>query len=136
MIQRIQTVFLIAGAMSISAIFWLDEIWTGPAGDGSMWFTAVTLGIFGICVVGAILSVFLYKDRKRQRSVVILLQVFTVLGLLTMFVGEYLGDTLPFVGTESDGTIEGFGLALAAFGYALFYFARRESKRISNLFSR
>ncbi len=125
MIQRIQTVFLFAGAVSIGAIYSLDEIWTGPAGGGSTWFTAVTLGIFGICVLGAILAVFLYKDRKRQRSMVILLQVLTVLGLITLFTGEYLGGTLPFVGTESDGTIEGFGLALAALGYVLFYFARR-----------
>jgi len=125
MIQRIQTVYLIAGALVIACIYLLDEIWLGPSAVGQSWFTAVTLGIFGICVVGALLAVFLYKDRKRQRSVVVLLQIFTLLGLGTLFTGEYLGGTLPFIGAQSEGNEEAIGIGLAVLGYGLFYLARR-----------
>jgi len=125
MIQRIQTIYLIAGAVVIGGIYLLDDIWRGRAAVGSSWFTAVTLGIFGICVVGALLAVFLYKDRKRQRSVIVLLQLFTAMGLLTLFAGEYLGGTLPFVGSESEGVEEGVGIGLAVAGYVCFYLARR-----------
>lgn len=125
MIQRIQSAYLVLGAISIGSIYLLSDIWTGPAALKSSWFTAVTLGISGICVVGAFVAVFLYKDRKRQRSVVVLLQVFTILGLLTLFAGEYFGGTLPFIGTDSDGMIEGIGLGLTAAGYLFFYLARR-----------
>jgi len=125
MIQRIQSIYLVAGALVIGSIYFLDDVWRGRAAVGSSWFTAVTLGIFGICIVGAFLAVFLYKDRKRQRSIVVLLQIFTILGLVTLFIGEYLGGTLPFIGTESEGLEEGIGIALAVIGYGLFYMARR-----------
>jgi hypothetical protein len=125
MIQRIQTVYLILGALAIGSIYLLSDLWRSPAATGSSWFTAVTLGIFGICVVGALLAVFLYKDRKRQRSVVVLLQIFTILGLLTLFAGQYLGGTLPFVGAEADGNEEGIGILLAIAGYVFFFMARR-----------
>ncbi|GMQ81482.1 MAG: DUF4293 family protein [Rhodothermia bacterium] len=125
MIQRIQTLYLVLGAVSIGSIYLLSDIWTGPTALKSHWLMAVTLGISGICVVGAFVAVFLYKDRKRQRSVVLLLQVFTILGLLTLFTGEYFGGLLPFVGTNSDGMVEGIGLGFAAGGYLFFYLARR-----------
>ncbi len=125
MIQRIQSLYLVLGSVSIGSIYLLSDIWTGPAALKSSWFTAVTLGLSGICVVGGFVAVFLYKDRKRQKSVVVLLQVFTILALLTLFAGAYYGGSLPFIGTESDGVVEGIGLGLAATGYLFFFLARR-----------
>ena len=125
MIQRIQTLFLIAGSLAIGSIYLLGDIWRGPAAVESSWFTAATLGIFGICAVGALLAVFLFADRKRQRVVVMLLQLLAILGLVVLIAGEYLGGTLPFVGPESVGSQEEIGLGLVVLGYALFYLARR-----------
>lgn len=125
MIQRIQTLYLLAGAILIGCVYLLSDIWRSPVAAGSSWFTAVTLGLFGICVVGAVVAIFLYADAKRQRSVVFLLQVFTILGLVGLFIGEYLGGTLPFVGTKTSGRQEEIGIILVVLGYASFFLARR-----------
>ena len=125
MIQRIQTIYLVIGACSIGSIYLLDELWTGPAAMRSSWFTAVTVGIFGLCLIVALVAIFLFKNRKRQRSIVVLLQILTILGVVALFVGAYLGGTLPGIGSESDGRVEGIALGLGALGYVLFYLARR-----------
>lgn len=129
MIQRIQTVYLVLGALALLALLLIDPIWNGAAAESQAWFAPTVLILGGLAALVALIAIFLYKNRERQHKVIILAQGLTVLHLLALYLGLYLANAL-YVRTSSgiDGVmLTALVLPLAA--YILFLLARRGVKK-------
>jgi len=124
MIQRIQTVYLTLAAVLLSMIFAFDRVWTGTTAAEFSWFVPATAGIFGLAAVGSITSIFLFKDQKRQRKVVVALQFVTLVGLIVLFTAHYLAGNMPSV-TSNASFGEWAVLGSPAVAYLMFLMARR-----------
>ena len=125
MIQRIQTVFLALGAIALVALLFADVVWEGAAATAQNWFTAAVVGLGGLTATVAILTIFLFKDRPRQRKAIVLTQGLTVLVLVALFGGLYLADAL-YVRTRQGVDVEMLiTLLLPLAAYILFLLARR-----------
>lgn len=101
MIQRTQSVYLLLASILLGLEFSIADVWTGSATARYSWFEPVSLGMFAIATAGALVSIFLYKDRNRQRRMVIMLQYLTLTGLCMLFAGLYMGSGLPDVADNS-----------------------------------
>jgi len=124
MIQRIQTVYLVLGAVALGALLFFGVVWQGAA-TAQSWFTpAVVLGD-SLAVAVALGAIFLYKNRPRQRQVIVAAQALTTVLLLVFCGGLYLADAL-YVRTAQglDGGML-VALLLPIMAYVLFLLARR-----------
>ena len=125
MIQRKQTIFLMLAILALMGEFFLDGIWAGPAAESMAWFTPVTTALFGVAIIGALATIFMYKDRSRQRRFVVILQIMIVLGVIALFAGHFVADTLPVIDTTSLVTSEWLSLLLPLLAYVVLFMARR-----------
>lgn len=125
MVQRIQTVYLLLGALALVALFFFDAIWSGPAAQAHAWFTPAVLVLTGLSTGAALAAVFLYANRTRQRSVVVGAQVLTVLLILALFGGLYLSDALTVTEGGAFSVAKFAMLFLPVGAYVLFFLARR-----------
>lgn len=95
MIQRIQSVYLALAVALLGLEYSFDSVWKGASAEAYTWFVPVTMGVFTLAAIGSLGAIFLYSQRKRQRSLVILSQVIIVVGLLILFGSQYATDSLP-----------------------------------------
>lgn len=125
MIQRIQTVYLFLGGLALASLGLFDLPWESTAASIYSWFVPSLIGLLIATVGGAFWAIFLYEDRKRQRSVVVGVQVGTVLVAGLFYGGLYLTSELAF--TNPDGVVwsHAGGLAMPIIAYVLFFLARR-----------
>ncbi len=126
MLQRIQTVYLALGAVALVALLFMDPLWNGAAATSQGWFTAAVVGLTAVAAAVAILAIFLFKDRPKQRKVIVLAQLITVVLLVALFGGLYLANALYVRAT--DGSVDVamlITLLLPLLGYILFLLARR-----------
>lgn len=123
MIQRIQTVYLAVAALLLGAAPFAGAIDTQPASALSWFVPGVGLTV-ALAFVAAIVSIFLFSNRRRQRLVVILSQFFVV---LAVGIGFAARKTAGAAGVDSIGlTSEGWAvLAFPAVAYVLLWLARR-----------
>lgn len=133
MIQRIQTVYLLVGAAALIGLLFVDALWASGVAERQAWFPPAVFVLGGLAVVVAVIAVFLYKQRERQRTVVVAAQVLTVLLMGALYGGLYLADVL-YVRT-AEGWEAGLlvGLFLPILAYACFTLARRGITRDINL---
>ena len=129
MIQRIQTVYLLVGAGCVGSVYLFENLWTGPAAAESAWFVPVTTVLFGLSVVGALAVIFLFGDRQRQRSLVLVLQYVTIAGIISFIGGQYIADALPTQISAQSGPGGWLFLFPPILGYVLFSMARRRINR-------
>lgn len=125
MIQRIQTVYLALGAVALVALLLSNIVWEGAAAQAHGWFLPAVLGLGGLTAVVALAAIFLYKDRPRQRKMVVLAQGLTVLLLVALYGGMYLADTLYVRTTQGIDVGMLITLLLPILAYILFLLARR-----------
>ncbi len=128
MIQRIQTVYLVLGAVALGALLFFGVVWQGAA-TAQSWFTpAVVLGD-SLAAAVALGAIFLYKNRPRQRQVIVAAQALTTVLLLVFCGGLYLADAL-YVRTAQglDGGML-VALLLPIVAYVLFLLARRSVEK-------
>ena len=124
MIQRIQTLYLLLGVGLLIGVLFVDAIWA--AGGALAWFPPAVFIVGGLAVVVALIALFLYKQRERQRTLVVAAQVLTVLLMLALYGGLFLADSL-YVRSEGGGWEVGLlvGLLLPIAAYLCFTLARR-----------
>ncbi|MFP4227870.1 MAG: DUF4293 family protein [Salinivenus sp.] len=125
MIQRIQTVYLFLGALALAAMGGFDTPWDSTAAATLGWYTPTVLGLLVVTIGTALGSIFLYTQRKTQRSVVVGAQVLTVGLAGVLYGGLYMTEELHFggaVGLQWDRTV---ALLLPVLAYGLFWLARR-----------
>lgn len=125
MIQRIQTVYLLLGALALAALGLFDTPWSGAAARQFGWFVPSLIGLLVVTAGTALGTIFLYGNRKTQRTVVVGVQVLTVLLAGVLYGGMYVAGTLTFTGPS--GLLWGrtILLLLPILAYGLFLLARR-----------
>jgi hypothetical protein len=129
MIQRIQTVYLIVGALALTALLLVDSIWSGPAAETYGWFAPAVLISAGVAALTGIVAVFLYKDRPRQKQVVVAAQVLVLLHAIILYGGLYAAGTLSVRTPEGVSVERIAGLAVPVLSYLSFALARRSVQK-------
>ncbi len=124
MIQRIQTVYLVLGAVALGALLFFGVVWQGAA-TAQGWFTPAVVLVDSLAVAVALGAIFLYKNRPKQRQVIVVAQVLTTVLLIVFCGGLYLANAL-YVRT-AQGLDVGMlvALLLPIVAYVLFLLARR-----------
>lgn len=125
MIQRIQTVYLFLGALALASLGAFDVPWNSTVAATYNWFVPSLIGLLVGTAGAAFWGIFLYEHRKRQRSVVVGVQVGTVLVAGLLYGGLYLTSELTFRGPEGVLWSRAVVLVLPVVAYALFFLARR-----------
>lgn len=126
MIQRIQSVYLVLGMLTLAALLFFDSIWGGRAAEIYSWYAPTILIMAALAILVAVVALFSYKDRPKQRSLVLLTQVLTLVLAVVLFGGLYFSDALVLNTTDGGldlGLLMGMLLPLVA--YFLFLLARR-----------
>jgi hypothetical protein len=124
MIQRLQTVYLLLAVICLGILFLADGAWTSAATSSHAWYVPVSMGLFGLAAAGGVSAIFLYKDRRRQRSLVVAMQIAVLLALVLKVVLTSMAG--GFVSITNNATFEywvGFGAPVMA--YLMFLMARR-----------
>lgn len=126
MIQRIQSVYLLLGALAMGALFFFEPMWSGEAARMFGWFTPVAAALAALTAAGALGTIFLHQNRRRQRAVVAGLQVMAAFTVVVLFAGFYGAGALN-LRTES-GALDVntlIFLVLPVVAYLFFFLARR-----------
>lgn len=126
MIQRIQSVYLLLGALALAALCFFETLWSSAPAQEWGWFTPAAFVLVGVAGIAAVAAIFLYQDRSRQRTVVLAAQIFTMLLVVLLFGGLY-GQGALGVRTAGGGVNVGrlVALLLPVVAYVFFFLARR-----------
>lgn len=125
MIQRIQSLYLFLGALSLIVLLFFRGSWQGQAAASFGWFTPAVIGLSILAAVGALGAIFLYENRQRQRSVVVGIQMLTVLLALVLYGGLFLAGGLDVQTEQGVDVGRVVGLLLPVIAYLFFFLARR-----------
>ncbi len=125
MIQRIQTVYLFLGALTLASLGGFDTPWGSTAAATQAWYLPSLIGLLVVTAGTALGAIFLYEQRKVQRRVVVGVQVLTV-GLAGVYYGGlYLTAELNFGGEAGLLWGKTIALLLPIVAYVFFWLARR-----------
>jgi len=129
MIQRIQSVYLLLGALCLASLAFVDEIWVSQAGESQAWYVPAVAIVGAATVIAALIAIFLYKDRSTQIKLIVAVQMMTLAFLIILFGGQILvGDFTLFEGGTVDVAMV-LALLLPVSAYVFFYVARRGVRR-------
>lgn len=129
MIQRIQSVYLLLGAVALLALLFFDRIWQNEAVAELAWYAPVLLILGAVAVGLAVAAVFMYKDRRRQVKLVMGAQWATLLFLAAMIGGFLLVGATGLL-AESAADFGGLiALLLPILAYIFFFLARKGIER-------
>ena len=90
MIQRIQSLYLVAAALLLALFAALGDTWAVAIGEDYPWLGTVGFGLSIVTALVALVSVALYKDRQRQRQVIHAAQWLDLVLVVVVLVGLYL----------------------------------------------
>jgi hypothetical protein len=126
MIQRLQSLYLLLAAMLLIVFMVVGDGWRIVAAMVYPWIGPVATILAGIIAATALLAVFLYKDRQRQRQVVSVAQWLDLV-LVLLLVGVMVVMNLrEDVSWERDAMLTGYISALLPFiAYILLRLARQ-----------
>lgn len=121
MIQRVQTLFLLLAGALLIAFLVFSNAWAGGIAPTLPWLAPTVLVAAGLTAAVSLTAMLFYKDRARQRTVILAgqwLAVLTVAGVLTGLI-----VSIP----DADGSI--FGRVATALlpvaAYVMLRLARR-----------
>ena len=95
MIQRIQSVFLLLAGLAYGGVGALQGV---LAQDIYTWMPPTILVISGLVALGALVTIFLYNDRKKQLQLASILQYLGLLALVAVFGGLYFAGAFDALG--------------------------------------
>lgn len=125
MIQRIQTVYLFLGALVLGALGFFEAPWSSTAASTYVWYVPSLVGLIMMTAGTALGAIFLYDRRKTQRTVVVGVQIGTVLLAAVLYGGLYLTSELAVRTARGVDWNLAVVLALPLVAYVLFLLARR-----------
>lgn len=129
MIQRVQSLYLLIGILMIAAVFLFDAAWPGGYTDVPPWLPGALFATAAISVTLGGWAILLYRDRKRQRDVVLYAQVATIVMIAVFLFGLYdIGQLTPVLGGP-DAPWKLIAIVLPFFAYLFFYMARKAIER-------
>jgi hypothetical protein len=70
MIQRLQSLYLLFAALFVGLFLVIGDAWYAAVGPVFPWATLVATVLGGLTALVALAAVFLYRDRKKQRTVI------------------------------------------------------------------
>ncbi len=132
MILRIQSLYLLLGALILTALVTLLRgLWEMPSTELFPGYGLTVQILGGLVAALALAAIFLHKDPrfpnklkpglKRQRKIVVAVQVLEVLFLIVFFGGLYASEALPLL--SDAGGIATLLMPVVAYGF--FFLARR-----------
>ena len=125
MIQRIQSIYLLLAALSYTAAVLLPVMQQGVAAAQLAWFQPTATVVGALAALVALVCIFLYSDRTRQRNVALGGQYVGLLFALIVFLGLYMGGALDPPAVEAAPAQTVLALGLPLFGYLMYRLARR-----------
>lgn len=108
MIQRAQTVYLLLAAGLLVTLVALGDVWAPAVGAELAWLGPATYALAVVAALVALGAVFLYRDRKRQRTVVGYAQVLDLAVLVPLLVGLFAAA--PDSSASAPGSADALGL--------------------------
>ena len=90
MIQRIQTLYLVAGALLLVLFVTLGDLWAAAIAAELAWLGTLGYALAGVTAVVALVAVALFKNRELQRRVIYAAQWLDLALVLVVLVGFYL----------------------------------------------
>ena len=84
MIQRLQTIWLLLAVAALVVFVTQSEAWTGGALAALSWLPTAGFTLAILTAAVAAVAVFFYKDRKRQRAMILAAQWLDVLLVLVL----------------------------------------------------
>lgn len=98
MIQRIQSLYLVAGALLLALFVALGSTWATAIAQEQAWLGTLGYVLAGVTALVALVAVFLYKNRELQRKVIHAAQWLDLALVVVVLVGLYLAfDSDDFV---------------------------------------
>ena len=123
MIQRIQSVFLLVAALAFIGTGLFRHV---LAMETETWILPAVIGLNGLVGIGALVSIFMYGDRKKQLGLIFLMQYSALFALVAAFGALYLSGGLA----EIPGNLEALALLiLPILGYILIRLAGARIKK-------
>lgn len=123
MIQRIQTLYLVAGALLLALFVALGDGWASQIATEQAWLGTLGYGLAVVTAVVALVAVALYKNRELQRRVIFAAQWLDLALVVVVLVGLWLS-------TDSEAPTAPVGLYLVALqpvaAYILLRMARQQ----------
>lgn len=129
MIQRIQSLYLLIGALLLSLFFVFDAPWSSAAAETYGWFEPALLGAIGATAGLALVSLFLYSRLPVQRTLVVVVQGLTIVLAATLYGGLFLSGELSVQSPDGLNMAKATVLIVPAVTYVLFMLARRGIER-------
>lgn len=128
MIQRPQTIYLLLASVALVGFLVAYESWAYAVVPSlsNLW-PAIVAGTFcGLATIVSLVTIFLYKDRTRQKKLVGFAQWLVVLGFAALIVGVFLSEG----GLDVSGLMT-FFLPLVA--YLFLWLSRRRIEKDDEL---
>ncbi len=123
MIQRIQSVFLLVAALAFIGTGQFRHV---LAMETETWILPAVIGLNVLVGLGALVSIFLYGDRKKQLGFISLIQYAALIALVAAFGALYLSGGL----VEIPNNLEALALLiLPVAGYILIRLAGARIKK-------
>ncbi len=134
MIQRIQTLYLLAAAVATAVTIWLplattDEPMSSSALFADSQFTATDhpalVGLLGLASLASLITIFLYRNRPLQLRLSVVSMLATILALI-IAMALYLNEARSLTDLN---TKEGWGIALPVLAIVLWAMAQRRIRK-------
>lgn len=125
MIQRIQSVYLLLGALALMSLFAFNRLWEAASTAAYGWIEPALIGLISASAALALGSIFLYNNRSNQRTAVIVTQGLTALLTSALYGWLFLEGDLSVQGPEGILLSKAAVLVLPVVSYVLFILARR-----------
>ena len=90
MIQRIQSLYLVAGALLLALFVALGDTWAAAIADELSWLGTLGYALAGVTALVALVAVALFKNRDLQRRVIYAAQWLDLALIVVVLVGLYL----------------------------------------------
>jgi hypothetical protein len=123
-IQRIQTLYLALAAVCFVLVLVGGPVFHGATSGMYGWYMPAVVLLCGLAALGSIGAIFLYTDRRRQRSAVVGLQFLALLAMIVFYGGLFLAGELG-IGTDEQAVLDVVALLSLPFGYVFLFMARR-----------
>ena len=121
MIQRIQSLYLLVGAILLLVVMFFDALAESAAAEILPWYIPTVIALAGLAAATALAAIFLYKDRPKQSKVVLGAQVLTLACMIALYGGIYFaGDSLLVLESVEHALL----LLLPILAYIQFFLAR------------
>lgn len=125
MIQRIQSIYLLLGAVLVASLFLFDTVLEGRPAQNLPWFAPAVTVLVGLIALIAVFTIFRYKNRPQQRQLIFYIQVLTLILLAVLVAGLYFGGAVQATGPEGISVNMVLAVAVPVAAYVFFFFARR-----------